>query len=115
MKSRLFGCCCTFKRLVESVGDADRSQASPPWMLTCWLRVGGLSHLFVRVELGLGRHHRGKLLGRLLLRDGDAGVAQRGRGLHPGCHLSALVAALVPHGSGKTNTQTNIVVSPPVH
>lgn len=65
--------------------------------------MGGLSYLFVRVELGLGRDHGGKFLGGLLLGDGDAGTAQRRSGLHSGCDLSGLLVtvALVPHGSEK--------------
>lgn len=71
--------------------------------VTSRVRVGGLSYLFVRVELGLGRNHGGKFLGGLLLGDGDAGTAQRWSGLHSGCDLSGLLVtvALVPHGSEK--------------
>lgn len=63
--------------------------------------MGGLSHLFVRVELGLGCNHGGKFLGCLLLGDGDARTTQRWSSLHPGCHLSRLVVTVpwVPHGS----------------
>lgn len=63
--------------------------------------MGGVSRLFIRVELGLGCDHRGKFLGRLLLGDGDARTAQRRGGLHPGGHLSRLLVTVrwVPHGS----------------
>lgn len=69
--------------------------------------MGGFSHLFVRVELGLGRDHRGKFLGCLLLGDGDARTTQRRSSLHPGSHLSRLVVTvrLVPHGSGGGKTK----------
>ena len=63
--------------------------------------MGRFSHLFVRVELGLGCDHRGEFLGCLLLGDGDARASQRRSGLHPGSHLSRLVVTVrwVPHGS----------------
>ena len=61
--------------------------------------MGRISRLFVRVELGLGCNNRGKFLGRLLLRDGDART--RRSSLHPGSHLSRLVVIVrwAPHGS----------------
>lgn len=63
--------------------------------------MGGLSHLFVRVELGLGCYDGGKFLGRLLCGDGNTCTTQRWSSLHPGCHLSRLVISVpwVPHGS----------------
>lgn len=69
--------------------------------------MGGVSSLFVRVELGLGRDHGGEFLGCLLLGDGDAGAAQRRCGLHPGGHLSRLLVTVgwVPHGSDEGKTK----------
>jgi len=73
----------------KSKQEVRRGTAATAARVTTCVRVS-----FVRVELGLGRHHRGKLLGRLLLGDGDAGVA--GRGLHAGGHLTEGLR-LVPH------------------
>lgn len=68
-------------------------------LFTCGIWVGSM---LVGVELGLGRHHRGKLFGRLLLRHGDAGAARRRRGLHPTGHLTTVATdACVPHASGE--------------
>lgn len=70
--------------------------------------MGGVSHLFIRVELGLGCDHRGKFLGCLLLGDGDARTSQRWSSLHPGSHLSRLVVNVrwVPHGSDENRNES---------
>lgn len=69
-------------------------------VVTCSVRVGGLSHLFVRVEFRLGCYDGGKFLGCLLRGDGNTCTTQRWSSLHPGCHLSRLVISVpwVPHG-----------------
>lgn len=72
-------------------------------VVTCSVRVGGLSHLSVRFEFRLGCYDGGKFLGCLLRGDGNTCTTQRWSSFHPGCHLSRLVISVpwVPHGSAE--------------